>query len=205
MKCYGILLKIKMSDNAIKKAVQIIKKGGILVFPTDTVYGIGCNPYDKIAVKKIYKIKKRPLEKSLPILVSSLKTASEIVEFDNNSRKLAEKCWPGPLTMILKIKDQRIEKSMELNGKIAIRIPNNNWLQKVLKEVRVIIGTSANISGHSAFVDPKNCAKNLEYDLFIDGGKIESNGESTIIEFKGEKMLIHREGILTKEEILKLL
>jgi len=205
MKYYFILLKIKADRIATKKASEIIKKGGILVFPTDTVYGIGCNPYDKTAVEKIYKIKNRPIEKSLPILVSSLEIASEIVEFDKNSRKLAEKFWPGPLTIILKIKDQKIEESMCLNGKIAIRVPRNNWLLEVLKEVKVIIGTSANISGHNSFVDSKNCSKNLECDLFIDGGKIESNGESTIIEFKGKEMLVHREGVLTKEKILKVL
>lgn len=175
-----------------------------MVFPTDTVYGIGCNPYDKNAVEKIYKIKNRPTEKNLPILARSLEVASEIAEFDNNSRKLAEKIWPGPLTLILKTKDQRIEQPMRLNGKIAIRVPKNDWLQEVLKEVKVIIGTSANISGQTSFVDPKKCPKNLEYDLFIDGGKIESTGESTIVEFKGKEMLIHREGVLTKEEILKL-
>lgn len=205
MKYYFILLKMKTDSIATKKAVQIIKKGGILVFPTDTVYGIGCNPYDKTAVEKIYKIKNRSIEKSLPVLAGSLEIASEIVEFDKNSKKIAEKFWPGPLTMILKIKDQKIEQSMCLNGKIAIRVPRNNWLQEVLKEVKVIIGTSANISGQNPFVDPTNCSKNLEYDLFIDGGKIESSGESTIIEFKGEEILVHREGVLTKEEILKVL
>ena len=205
MKHYFILLKTKTDSTASKKAVQIIKKGGILVFPTDTVYGIGCNPYDKTAVEKIYKIKNRPIEKSLPILTGSLENASEIVEFDKNSRKLAEKFWPGPLTLILKIKDKKIEQSMNLNGKIAIRVPRNNWLLEVLKEVKVIIGTSANISGQNSFVDPKKCSKKLEYDLFIDGGKIESSGESTIIEFKGEEMLMHREGVLTREEILEVL
>lgn len=199
------MLKLKTDKTSIKTAVRVFNEGGVLVFPTDTVYGIGCNPYDEHAVKKIYRIKNRNFQKSLPVLASSFEVATQIAKFDENSKKLAEKVWPGPLTLVLQIKDKRIEKSMKLSGKIAVRVPKNDWLQKALKEFKLIIGTSANISGQEPFIDPKNCSEKLAYDLFIDGGIITSGGESTVVEFTEKEMTIHREGVLSRNDLLELL
>ena len=121
---------------------------------------------------------------------------------DKLTEKIVEKYWPGPLTLILKLKDQKLKKSLNLEEKIAIRIPNSECTLKLLKECNLLVGTSANVSGDSSFTDPQKCIENLKnYDAFVDGGTITSKGESTIIEIENEKIHVIREGALKKEDI----
>ncbi len=198
-------MKIKCDKIGIAKASEIIKNGGVVDFPTDTVYGNGCDPYNKDAIKKIYKIKSRKSSKSLPILDFSKDMAVSIVGFDKNSEKIADEFWPGPLTLILKLKDRNLE-SLSVNGKIAIQVPKHSCTLKLLKECNFLIGTSANISGTGSFANPAECYQNIQdFDLFLDGKTISSDGESTIIEFEEDKLKIHREGILKERDIVKIL
>ena len=197
-----IIMKVNCHDEGIKKADEIIENGGVVIFPTDTVYGIGCNPYDSNAVKKIYEIKSREKIKSLPVLASSIQIVKEISIIDEFTEKIIKKYWPGPLTLILKLKDKNLKKSLNLEDKIAVRIPNSECTLKLLNKCNLLVGTSANISGDSSFTDPQECMKNVKnYDVFVDGGTITSKGESTIIEIKNEKIHIIREGALKKEDI----
>ena len=195
-------MKVNCDNDGIKKVVEIFKNGGAIVFPTDTVYGIGCDPYNENAVKKIYEIKSRDKIKSLPVLAYSIDIVKQIVMMDKLTEKIVEKYWPGPLTLILKLKDQKLKKSLNLEEKIAIRIPNSECTLKLLKECNLLVGTSANVSGDSSFTDPQKCIENLKnYDAFVDGGTITSKGESTIIEIENEKIHVIREGALKKEDI----
>ena len=197
-----VIMKVNCQDKGIKKAVEIIENGGVIIFPTDTVYGIGCNPYNANAVKKIYEIKSREKIKSLPVLASSIQIVKEISIIDEFTEKIIKKYWPGPLTLILKLKDKNLKKSLNLEDKIAVRIPNSECTLKLLNKCNLLVGTSANISGDSSFTDPQECMKNVKnYDVFVDGGTITSKGESTIIEIKNEKIHIIREGALKKEDI----
>jgi len=195
---------LRCSESSIDQAVKIIKNGGIVVFPTDTVYGIGCDPYNRKAVEKIYKIKKRDKKKSLPILAYS-KVVDEIADLDKNSRKIIKNFWPGPLTLILNVKDEKLKNSLGLSKKIAVRVPSNKWTLKLLRKCNLLVGTSANFSGQKPFNNPKNCPKELEYDLFLDDGITNSVGESSIIEFRGDKLILHREGVLSLREIEEVL
>ncbi|MGY5139961.1 MAG: L-threonylcarbamoyladenylate synthase [Candidatus Nitrosopumilus sp. Bin_571-38] len=188
----------------IEKASQIINQGGVVIFPTDTVYGIGCDPYNKASIEKIYKIKSRHITKSVPVLTYSIETAEKIAQFDQLAKKIVKKFWPGPLTIILKVTDEKIKKSLNLENKIAIRVPDHKCTLELLKKCNYIVGTSANISGDVSYTNPKECLKKMQdYDVFVDGGIITSNGESTIIEIENEEIKIIREGSLTKEEILQ--
>ena len=197
-------MKVSCNKEGIEKASEIISKGGIVIFPTDTVYGIGCNPYNKESVEKIYKIKSRDIIKSVPVLTYSIKTAEKIVEFDQFTKKIVEKFWPGPLTVILKVTDKKIKESLNLKNKIAIRVPDHKCTLELLKKCNFLVGTSANISGDSPHRNPEECLKKLEnYDIFVDGGMITSKGESTIIEIENEQIKIIREGYLSKDKILQ--
>ena len=199
------LLKVSCDKEGIEKASQIISQGGIVVFPTDTVYGIGCNPYNKDAVEKIYKIKSRDFSKPFPVLVYSKEIAERIALFDVFTKKIVERFWPGPLTIILKLTDESLKKSLNLTDKIALRVPNHKCTLELLKECNLLVGTSANISGHSSFTNPDECFNNIQkYDIFVDGGIITSKLESTIIEIENEEIKIIREGSLSYEEILGL-
>ena len=190
-------MKVECNEEGIKKTSQIIKEGGIAIFPTDTVYGIGCNPYNENAVKKIYEIKSREKIKALPVLAYSIDIVKKIVVIDEFTERIIQKNWPGPLTLILELKDQKLKKSLNLQNKIAVRIPNSECTLKLLEKCELIVGTSANISGNVSYTDPNNCIKNIKnYDLFLNGGTITSKGESTIIEIENEKIKVIREGAL---------
>ena len=198
-------MRISCNNVGIQKAVQIINKGGIVIFPTDTVYGIGCDPYNQKGVLSLYKIKKREKTKPFPVIGYSKKELEKIAEFNPLAEKIAEKFWPGPITLILKVKDKKIQKSLDLDGKIAVRVPKNECVLALLKECKLLVGTSANISGTTPFNDPKECDKNLSgYDLLIDGGIISSQGESTIVEIENNDVKILRKGNVSEEMIKEL-
>ena len=196
-------MKVDCNEEGIKKTHQIFQKGGIIVFPTDTVYGIGCDPYNQNSIKKIYEIKSRKKVKSLPILAYSLDIVKKIVVIDEFTEKIIQKNWPGPLTLILELTDEKLKKSLNLQNKIAVRIPDSKCTLKLLEKCKLIVGTSANISGNSSYTNPDECIKNIKnYDLFLNGGTIRSKGESTIIEVENKTIKIIREGALKMEDIL---
>jgi L-threonylcarbamoyladenylate synthase len=195
-------MKMDCNEKGIEKTWQVIKKGGIAIFPTDTVYGIGCNPYNINAVKKIYEIKSREKIKSLPVLAYSLDIVKEITCIDSFTEKIIKKYWPGPLTLILKLTDEKLKKSLKLDKKIAVRIPDSKCTLKLLEKCGLLVGTSANISGNSSYTNPNECIKNIKnYDIFLNGGTITSKGESTIIEIENEKIKMIREGALKIKDI----
>jgi L-threonylcarbamoyladenylate synthase len=196
---------VDCNQEGIKKAVEIIDQGGVIIFPTDTVYGIGCNPYNKKSVEKIYDIKSRNISKPFPILAYSKEIAEKIAFFDEYSKKIVEQFWPGPLTIILKLTDENLKKSLNVVDKIAIRVPNHKCTLDLLKKCNFLVGTSANISGQLSSTNPDECLKNMQnYDIFVDGGIITSKAESTIIEIENKKIKIIRKGSISKEEILGL-
>ena len=129
----------------------------------------------------------------------------KIAEFNTLEEKIAEKFWPGQVTLVLKVKDEKIRQSLCLDKKIAVRVPNNQCVLSLLKECKFLVGTSANISGTTPFTDPNECSKNLtRYDLLIDGGIIPSQSESTIVEIVGDDIKILREGNVPEKEIREL-
>jgi len=101
-------MKISCSNTDISLATKVINSGGIVVFPTDTVYGIGCDPYNHEAVRSLYKIKKRKETKPFPIIGYSKNDLEKIAEFNTLAEKIAMKFWPGPVTLILKVKGEEI-------------------------------------------------------------------------------------------------
>ena len=198
-------MRISCNNVGIQKAAKIINKGGIVIFPTDTVYGIGCDPYNQKAVLSLYKIKKREKTKPLPVTGYSKKELEKIAEFNDKAEKIAEMFWPGPITLILKVKDENIKKSLGLGKKIAVRVPNNQCALSLLKECKLLVATSANISGTTSLTDPNDCKRDLNgYDLLIDGGILSDNGESTIVEIDENKLRVLRSGSVSEEELKKL-
>ena len=136
-------MKISCNDEDIQKAVSAIADGAIIIFPTDTVYGLGCNPYNRDSVLSLYEIKKREKTKPLPVIGYSKEELEKIVEFNPLEKKIAEKFWPGAITLVLKVKDKEIQKSLELAEKIAVRVPDNQCVLALLKECKLLVGTSA--------------------------------------------------------------
>lgn len=165
----------------IEKVGKIIKKGGVIICPTDTVYGLVCDATNKKAVDEVFKIKKRPKSKPLPIFVKDLKMAKELAGINNDQEKFLEKVWPGAVTAILKSQKQK-------NKTIGLRIPNYKLLLDLVKQLnRPLTGTSANISGQPATTKIKEVLKQFDGrkyqpDLVIDAGNLPKSKPSKVID-----------------------
>ena len=196
---------VSCDEKGIKKIVELYQIGGIIAFPTDTVYGIGCNPFNSDSISRIFELKNRDGGKKFPILGISKNELEKIVEFNLDAEKIAEKFWPGQVTLLLPIR-RDVSNKIENNGKLAVRVPGNECILSILRHCKLIVGTSANISGEKSILDSNELKKKLpEVDVLVDGGKIVSSGESTIIDFIDGKLKMIREGSVTKESIEKIL
>ena len=190
--------------SGITLAIESIRNGGVVIFPTDTVYGIGCDPYNEDAVERIYQLKNRDSRKPLPILAYSKQVLENIVEFDETASRIAEKFWPGGLTMVLPLKDDKLKKLSRGTNTIAVRVPNNKCVLAFLKKCELIVGTSANISGKEPFTDPQNIENDLiDYDIFLNDGIIQSSGASTVIKIENEEIKILRSGDISENDLVR--
>jgi L-threonylcarbamoyladenylate synthase len=194
----------KCSEDAIASCALVVNSGGVVVYPTDTIYGIGCDPYNDLAVKRIFTIKGRSEKKPLPVLTYSIQDAERIVSLGKTGRMLAERYWPGALTIVAPIIDRRISpQAMAGSPSLAVRIPANKCVLLLLSHCRYLIGTSANLSGHRALKSAQEVVNSgLEgYDALLDGGTVEKGVESTIVSVE-DKPKILREGAIKSREIL---
>jgi L-threonylcarbamoyladenylate synthase len=205
-------LDCKNNEHLIK-CQELIKNGGIIVYPTDTIYGLGCDPYNKQALEKIFKIKKRILDKPLPILTCDISYVEKIISLNVIGRKLAKNFWPGPLTIIGNLIDNTIPEILTSGKKtVGIRIPNNIITLNLLKYCKYLVGTSANISNESSCITAKEVMKSkLEgYDAILIGDDdIPMNPfsfkGSTIIDISTHNLQIIREGVIKSETIYEIL
>ena len=196
---------VNCDKNGINEIVNAYENGQIIAFPTDTVYGIGCDPFNKDSISKIYDLKKREGSKRFPILGFSKEELEKIVEFNIDAEKISEKFWPGQVTLLLPIRKEMAEK-INNNGKLAVRVPNNECVLAILEKCKLIIGTSANISGQESILDSNECKTKIpRIDVLVNGGKITSLGESTIIDFIDDQVKVIREGSISKDEIENIL
>ena len=183
------IIKINFSRyQQITSAVEIaIKQGKIIVCPTDTVYGLACDAANEKAVRRLFEIKNRPLNKSVPIFVKDIKMAKRMAFIDKRQEEFLRKYWPGRVTVVLKSRN-KLPKSLGAEKTIGLRIPNYKFINDVLKKVnRPLTGTSANISGQPASGDIKEVLrqfKNRRYkpDLVIDAGRLPKRKPSKIID-----------------------
>jgi len=181
----------------IQKAVEIIKKGGVAVFPTDTVYGLLADARNEKAVAKIFKIKRRPKTKPLAIFIKDIKMARKYAFINARQGKFLEKNWPGKLTVILKSKNNLSEGVGAENKTIGIRIPDYKLINLLFEKINFPVAqTSANISGNEATTKIKEVLEQFEKkkivpDSIIDAGDLRRNRPSKIIDLtKGTPLTI---------------
>lgn len=193
------ILKINQKNfkKIIKEATKAIKKGKIVVCPTDTVYGLLCDARNKKAVEKLFKIKKRKKEKPIPIFVKGIEAAKKLAQIDKKQEKFLKSAWPGKVTAILKrkgkIKLYGIDKKT-----IGLRIPKYKLVNILLKKLnRPLTGTSANISDNPPStkikeVLPQFKNQKLKPDLVLDAGDLKPSKPSTVIDLTEKKIKILR-------------
>ena len=189
----------------LEKASELIKQGKIVIFPTETVYGIGTNGLDEQAVKKLYNVKQRPLNKPISLLVSNMEMVDMIAkDITETEYKIMEKFFPGPLTIILKKKD--IVPDIVTSGQetVGVRMPSGEIARKLVELAGVpIAAPSANITGEPSGTNLQEIKKYFDgkADYFIDGGESELGVSSTIVQVVDGKIQILRQGSITLEDI----
>lgn len=192
----------------MRLVANIIRGGGVAVIPTDTLYGIAANPLLTNVVKKVYRIKERPLNKPIPVLVSSIAKSKELVCWNRLAEKLAEKYWPGPLTIVLPAKEKVPGILRSEAGKLGVRMPDHDVALAIIEESGgYVTGTSANISA----LPPARRVEELDpriierVDIVVDSGPTLGK-PSTVVEVVDRGRVIKvREGAIPFNEILKLI
>ncbi|TFF98531.1 MAG: threonylcarbamoyl-AMP synthase [Promethearchaeota archaeon] len=196
-------------------AAETIIEGKIIAFPTDSVYGLGCDPTNMNAVNRLFQIKFRDHSKGFLLLVFNIQEAEKIVIFNEAARTLAEHYWPGELSLILKRHPQSIIPPEVSASKetIGLRVPKNEIIRQILNKLIEreafggIVGTSANYAGEPPCTSGKEISNKFlsPIDLIIDSGKSSSGTATTIIDCTDPEIKIIREGKIKEEEILQLL
>lgn len=186
----------------IDKICEVINNGGIVITPTDTIYGIMGDALNEDVIRKVFEIKKRPFNKPLLLLMDSFEMVEQYTEeISEKERLLMDRYWPGLVTFILKKNDKVSELITSGNDTVGIRIPNNKDLLEIIRRLnRPVISTSANITGTEVITNTQLLEKDLidNIDYIEDGGEVESES-STIIKIEDNKLVVLREGKLSRE------
>jgi len=196
-------------EQLIQQAVSILREGGVIAYPTDTVYGLGADVFHEGAVSRVYQIKQRPFDQPLPVLLSDESelntTVSSVSEL---ARRLMSKYWPGGLTLVL-LAGPTVPEWVKAGGDtIAVRVPNHSITRTLIRELgRPLVGTSANLSGSPSVTSAEEVRLQLEdkVDFILDGGICPGGVESTVVDVTTEVPIIIREGAISREEIAKFL
>lgn len=198
----------EINEQELNRTVHVLEQGGIVIFPTETVYGIGANAYKEEAVRRIYEVKNRPDEKPLSIMVSGINEIEKYAVIQSDvERKIINNFMPGPITIILKKKLGVFDYISSGKDTVGIRIPDNKIVLEILKKLKFpIVAPSANISGMPSGIDLKDILKDFDgkVDVCIDGGKAKIGEASTIVEVIDGKPVILRQGKITIDEIMRI-
>lgn len=196
-----VLLKVNPDNPDIKlisQAAEVLRSGGLVAFPTETVYGLGANAMDERALEKLRNAKERPEGKPFTVLIENITSIEKAgCEITAAARALMKKYWPGPMTLILN----------SANGvKTGFRMPDNKVALKLIKESGVpIAAPSANISGETPPVKAEDVLKQLDgkIDILIDSGTAKVGIESTVVDMTVNPPVILREGAIKAKDLLK--
>lgn len=200
---------VRVTDaGSISEAVRLLREGGLVCFPTDTVYGIGAAAGNDGAVRRLYAAKGRSPDKPLPLLLADAGEARGVAEVTPLGRTLAARFWPGGLTIVMR--KSLSYRSLALAGadRVALRVPDHDLVRAIVRGLgEPVTGTSANRAGARAPVSAAEAAFQLGevVDLIVDGGRCQRRVESTVIDITSEVPKVVREGAVSREEVEKAL
>ncbi len=192
------------SPQALQSALAVLHAGGLVAFPTDTVYGVGALAFDEQAVESIYAAKQRPVEKAIPVLIGEdtdlSKVAEEIPMF---AEKLIARFWPGPLTVLVP-KKPSLPAVVSATATVGVRIPDHEVARALLRLAGPMAVTSANISSQPSPTTAEEVHQQLggRIALIIDGGKTPGGIPSTLVDCTGTDIQILREGPVSREQLI---
>jgi len=189
----------------IERGVFVLKRGGVVAFPTDTVYGLGASILDSRAVERIYRLKERPLHRPLPLLLAKTAQIGEVAQpISQVAWQLAYRFLPGALTLVLPKKALVSDIVTAGSATVAVRVPDHPVPQALVEGLGApMVGTSANLSGNPPALNAAGVFSQFDarLDLVIDGGPCEGGKESTIVDLSRGRPVILREGALSVEKI----
>ncbi|MGB8984805.1 MAG: L-threonylcarbamoyladenylate synthase [Anaerolineales bacterium] len=191
------------SSNAIPRALEILKAGGLVAFPTDTVYGVGSLAFDRKAIESIYAAKDRPIEKAIPILIGTLDDLEKVgTDIPETAHKLAARFWPGPLTILVP-KRADLPAAVSATATVGVRVPDHHVARSLLRAAGPMAVTSANISGGENPLTARQVQQQLggRIALILDGGRTPGGIPSTLMACTDPELRILREGPLSLEEL----
>jgi len=198
---------LNINSESIRKAVTAIRSGGLVVYPTDTVYGLGCDPFDEKAVNRVSTVKGRS-RGNFPVLVDTLGKAREFGDIGGDVETLALRYWPGPLTIVVASRAKLPLQVTGLEKMVGLRIPSRqDTLDLISKAGGSLLGTSANISGKLSLRKAEDAFKVFDgkVDLILNGGITSTGLESTVIKQTESGIQVLREGAIGSSDIRKVL
>ncbi len=194
------------NPKAIPTAKRVIRDHGIIVFPTDTIYGIAADVFSPIGINKIYQVKQRPKDKALPVLIGDLShLESLILPIGEKANRITKAYWPGPLTLVL-LKGPNVPPELSPYPTIGIRMPDLRFTLQLLQETGPLATTSANLSGSANPITVQDVIEQLDgqIDLILDGGPTPGSTASTVIDVTGPEIKILRQGSTKIEDLENL-
>ncbi len=198
---------VPCTESGVSECSKALMDGAVVVFPTDTVYGIGCDPANEAAVNRIFEIKGRDEKKPLPLLVHDISVARKVAALGENGELLAEKFWPGALTIIapLVVGSGLAPRMLGGSKSVALRVPAGRCISLLLSSCSHLVGTSANISGKKS---PASAQEVIDsgldgFQILLDGGRVEKGIESTIVDVTSGRVV--REGAIKSLEIYRVI
>lgn len=192
----------------LEEACHILKDGGLVAFPTETVYGLGGDALNPLAASKIYSAKGRPSDNPLIVHIACIESLYDIAEVTEDGLKLAKAFWPGPLTLVFKKKETVPPQTTGGLDTVAVRMPCHAVARELIKRSGVYIAApSANLSGRPSPTQAKHVIEDLDgrIDIIIDGGSPDIGIESTIVDVSGSRAVILRPGYITKDMLKDVL
>ncbi len=191
------------SPDVLEQALHILQNGGLVAFPTDTVYGVGSLVFDGQAVESIYTAKDRPIEKAIPVLLADAADMEKVgIDIPAIAYQLAARFWPGPLTCIIP-KQPTLPEAVSATSTVGVRVPDHEVARAILRAAGPMAVTSANISGQPSPSTAEEVFAQLNgrIDLIIDGGKTPGGVPSTVVDCTSEDLKVLREGPLSLAQI----
>lgn len=197
-----VIDRSRFDEDLLEEPADIVRRGGLVIYPTDTVYGLGADPFNEHAVRRVYEVKRRPLDKPLPVLVSSIESAERLVVFNRVARRLAERFWPGPLTLVLPVHADIPCIVTACRRYLGVRIPADEVALALIRLAGgYLVGTSANVSGFEPPSTAKDAIRQLgdQVDVVIDAGPTRHGVSSTVVDFSSSQPSITRRGAGARE------
>jgi L-threonylcarbamoyladenylate synthase len=193
---------------ALEAAVHVLREGGLVCFPTDTVYGIGAAAGDDAAVRRLFAVKGRPPDKPLPLLLAEAGDATRVAELTPLGKTLASRFWPGALTIVMRKSPSYRSLALAAGDTVALRVPDHELVRRIVRDLGgPVTGTSANRAGAPAPVSAAEVAFQLGemVELIIDGGRSRERVESTVVDITSTPPVVLREGAVSREEVEEVL